>query len=111
MTTERSLTDRIAQVERKLELRRQRTARHWSEARAHVERATGWLPLLAVAGALAIGIATGRGAGPVPSAPLRKAGVLAPVAAIVATAMRFALSPQSRMLWSAVRSAREAARR
>ena len=45
MNRERSLTEHITLVERKLELRRQRMQRHWQEARVTVERGAGWLPL------------------------------------------------------------------
>ena len=60
MTRDLSLTEQIAQVERKLDLRRERTRRHLDESRAALRRLTDKLPLVAAAGALAVGVMAGR---------------------------------------------------
>lgn len=106
MNAERSVADEIALVERKLEIRRERTRRHWDEARAHGERGIRWLPLLGAVGALAVGIAAGRRPRAVAATATRKAGVVATLAAVGATALRVALSPGGRALWAALRAGR-----
>lgn len=106
MNSERTVAEQIALSERKLELRRERTLRHWRETRAHVERRTGWWPLFAAVGAVAIGAAAGRGSRPAPVPLARKTGLLATLVAVGATAIRLALSPAGRALWSALRTAR-----
>jgi hypothetical protein len=108
MIAERTVAERIALIERKLEIRRERTQRHWRETRAHVERRTGWWPLVAAVGALVIGVAAGRPARPTPAlaATTRKTGGFATLFALGATALRFALSPGGRALWSAFRAGR-----
>lgn len=106
MNTERSVADAIALVERKLEIRRERTRRHWDEVRTQGERSLRWLPLLGAVGALAVGIAAGRRRHAVAATPTRKAGIVAPLAAIGATALRVALSPGGRAVWEALRAGR-----
>jgi hypothetical protein len=103
---ERSITEQIALVERKLELRRERTQRHWREARAKVERGAGWLPLLGVLGALLLGVAAGRKRDAPPAKPAARTGLVATLLALGATAARIAMSPAGRALWAAIRSTR-----
>lgn len=106
MKSERSVAEQIALVERKLEIRRERTQRHWRETRAQVERRTQWWPLLAAAGAVAVGIAAGRQPRPSSAPAARKSGLIATLVAVGATALRVGLSPGGRALWSAWRAAR-----
>jgi len=105
-----SLNAQIAQVERRLEMRRQRAVRLVEDGRRDVERALSWLPLFGVAGALAIGVAVGRrprasldAVHATVSAPVARVGLMASVAGLGATALRIAMSPQARALWSAYR--------
>jgi hypothetical protein len=99
----RPLDVRIALVEKRLELHRERTARHWHETRAGVERAARWLPLLAVVGALAAGVAAGKRPRATHATAMHKPGFFAAIAAAGATLVRIAMSPQARALWSAWR--------
>ena len=52
MTTRHSLSEQVALVERKLEVRRARTRRHWHEVQTDVqriaERSARWTPLVGV---------------------------------------------------------------
>lgn len=109
MTRERSITEQIALVERKLDLRRRRTVRHLGEARASVQRATAWLPLLGVLGVLFAGMAAGRrGHASAPAAgPVARTGIFATLLAVGATAARLAMSPAGRALWATLQSARK----
>ena len=63
MTTRHSLSEQVALVERKLEVRRARTRRHWHEVQTDVqriaERSARWTPLVGVV-ALAVGKLRGR---------------------------------------------------
>lgn len=111
MNSERSLTEQIALVERKLDLRRQRTVRHWSEVQTSVRQTTEWLPLLAVAGALLLGVAAGRRRTASTLVPGAKTGLFATIVALGATAMRFALSPAGRTLWTTLRNTRRSTHR
>jgi hypothetical protein len=108
---ERSITDQIALVERRVELRRERTVRHWQEARAATARATRWVPLLFLAGAFVVGLGWGRQRETVPAQQVPKVGLLATLMALGGSALRIALSPQSRALWTAFRATRKPANR
>jgi hypothetical protein len=107
MKSERTLDERIAAVERRLALRRERTVRHLEGIRAGVARRSRWMPLVAAGAALAFGIVAARrrtsAALPVTvtAATVRRTGPLATATAIVATALRVAMSPQARALWNA----------
>lgn len=107
------LSEQIAQVEHRLALRRQRTVRHLAEARADLAHARRWLPLVGLTGALAVGMVIGRR----PDRDVRDIGVnggtpyvgartgrLAFVAGLAGTALRIALSPPARALWTAYRN-------
>ena len=126
MSHELSVKEQIDQVERRLELRRDRFVRHFDEARenlkASVGRVIGWLPLVAVAGGLAVGLAAAkypRHAGPfrepVQYAPVRvesppsatPRNVLATIIGIAAMALRIGASKEARTFWNAVRAFRE----
>ena len=113
MSTDVSVTDRIKDVERRIEVRRERTARHFDETREEVSRiavkAASWLPMVAVAGSLAVGFAAAR----VPlkrAAPVEKTvrpaaargGIIASILAVGATALRIAASSEARTFWNAV---------
>ena len=111
MTHDRSLAEQIAQVERKLDLRRERTRRHWNESRVALRRLAGRLPILAAAAALAVGVMAGRSR-PAPgnSAPRTAGvGVAATVLTLANTLTRLAMSPAARSLWQAYRSSRRPA--
>jgi hypothetical protein len=110
MNRDLSLAEQIAQVERKLDLRRQRTRRHWDETRSALHRLTGKLPLLAAAGALAAGVMAGRSRpapAPAMTAPgTARVGVAATVFTVASTLARLATSPAARSLWQAYRASR-----
>ena len=111
MTRDPSLAEQIAQVERKLDLRRERTRRHWDESRVALRRLTGKLPLLAAAAALAAGVIAGRSR-PAPgnSAPRRAGvGIAATALTLASTVVRLAMSPAARSLWQAYRASRSPA--
>jgi hypothetical protein len=111
MTTGRSLDEQIAQVERKLDLRRERTRRHWDESRVAWRRLTDKLPLLAAAGALAAGVMAGRSRqAPAMSAPrAAQAGVAATALTLGGILLRLATSPAAQSLWQAYRASRRPA--
>lgn len=115
MNRERSITEQIALVERRVELRRERTVRHWQEARAATARATRWVPLLFLAGVFVVGLGWGRRRETVPETvpaqQVPKAGLLATLIALGGSALRIALSPQSMALWTAFRATRNPANR
>jgi len=109
-----TLNERIARVERKLELRRARTSRHAEEIRtgigAEVERVRSWMPIASAAGALLFGFAAARRGGrhdAGSSAPVRR-GLVASLVATVGMLARIALSPTTRALWASLRKQREA---
>jgi hypothetical protein len=111
MKSNRSLGEQIELVERKLDVRRQRTTRHWQETKSAVSRKTAWAPLFLVAAALLAGAALAhrspRSSGTAThsnTGPSRSAGLLATFAAAAATAIRLATSPMGRTLWSAWRA-------
>jgi len=117
MSTHVPVADRIKDVERRIEVRRERTARHFDEAREEVSRiaakAAGWLPMVAVAGSLAVGFAAAR-IPPKRVAPVVKTmrpasargGIIASVLALGATALRIAASSEARTFWNALRAFR-----
>jgi hypothetical protein len=108
MKSERGLDERIAAVERKLELRRERTIRHLREVRAGVVSSSRWLPLIAAGGALLVGILAARRRTVSPATAVRRTSWLATAVAIAGTATRVA-SPRARALWSAWRDNRRPA--
>ena len=111
MTRDPSLAERIAQVERKLDLRRERMRRHWDESRGALRRLTGKLPLLAAAAALAAGVIAGRSrVAPGNAAPRRAGvGIAATALTLASTVVRLAMSPAARSLWQAYRASRSPA--
>lgn len=115
MTQDRSLDEQIAQVERKLDLRRERTRRHWDESRAALRRLTDKLPLLAAGGALAVGVIAGRSRlAPAARAPTTvpttaRVGFAASALTVASTLARLATSPAARSLWQAYRASRRPA--
>ncbi|MEO8507702.1 MAG: hypothetical protein ABI593_08740 [Betaproteobacteria bacterium] len=113
MKSERGLDERISTVERKLELRRERTVRHLQELRAGVGSASRWLPLIAAGGALGVGILAARRRTVLSTTgtAVRRTGWLAAAIAMAGTAIRVAMSPQARVLWSAWRDNRRPAGR
>jgi hypothetical protein len=110
----RPLSEQVALVERRIELRRARTLRHWDEVRSDVQRGIRWAPLAGVVAMAWLGFTLARQRGSTPGIAGRPPGLAstpslwATLAALAATAMRFALSSQGRALWSAWRDARAA---
>ena len=111
MKNERSISDSIALVERRLEVRRERMDRHLLELRETVSRSRKWIPY--IAGVIALGVGgfaaarNGMSRQRVKTVAARtapRASIAATVLAIVGTAVRFALSAQGRALWQAWRS-------
>ena len=98
--------DAIAQVERRIELRRARMVRHVTEARDALRERAKPLPLL---GVVAVGVAAlvlGRTGGRIEAAPRRAArvtarsGVAAAAIALLQTVLRLGTSPLVRAGWS-----------
>ena len=111
MNRDLSMAEQIAQVERKLDLRRERTRRHWDETRSALQRLTDKLPLLAAAGALAVGVMAGRSR-PAPAMSATgtaRVGVAATALTVASTLARLATSPAVRSLWTAYRASRRPA--
>ncbi len=123
-----SLDAQIALVEERMALRRARIAGNVVDARAEAsrvaQRATRWLPVAGVAGALAVGFVLARHRRTAPSAAVRAfsrtsaplappvaRGALATVIALAAGALRFAMSVEGRMAWRAFQAARAHAQR
>ena len=111
MTRDPSLAEQIAQVERKLDLRRERTRRHWHESRAALRRVKDKLPLLAATAALAAGVFAGRShPAPMLNAPrTARVGVAATALTLASSVVRLAMSPAARSLWQAYRASRRPA--
>lgn len=125
MSHELSVKEQIDQLERRLEMRRDRLERHFDETRESLRsstaKAVGWWPLVAVAGGLAVGFAAAKYPrhstpfrAPVRYAPARTEpppsatprNVLATVIGMAATAMRIGASKEAHTFWNAVRAFR-----
>lgn len=110
----RPLSEQVALVERRIELRRERTRRHWDEVRSDAQRSVRWAPLVGVVAMAWLGFTLARQRGATTASAGRTAAMTrapslwATLAALAATATRFALSPQGRALWNAWRDARAA---
>lgn len=93
----------IAQVERRIEMRRARLARHAEELRATAQQKTKPLALAGVAAVAVAGFILGRG----PARPIArsaaglaaKTGVVAALLAALQTALRVATNPLVRSAW------------
>ena len=111
MTSELSKDDQVGVVELRIERRRRQLLRDWDDARTYVAQKNRWTPLAAVAGMAVLGFGLSRAVG-VPAMPLRgrtvrnRRGAFAAFAAMLATALRFALSPTGRALWTSLRQTR-----
>jgi hypothetical protein len=122
-----SREDEIAELERRLDIRRDRLRRHYDATRSdfiakghRIARVTGklvgWAPLVMVAGGLAVGFAASRMRGAhtvnvqpryvyTPAAPpTRSRNTIAALLGIVATGMRLASSNEIHALWRAARA-------
>ena len=107
-----SLSEQVDLVEKKIEIRRTRTRRHWHEVQADFQRRTRWAPLVGVAAMAFVGftLARQRGTPAFVDRPRTGAsGTWALLAALATSALRIAFSPQGRALWSAWRRARAGA--
>ena len=109
MISDRTLGEKIALVERKLEIRRLRAARSWQDAKIDVARGTKWVPLAAVVAVGAVAFALGHRGGDkhksiVTRSPVATAGLFATLATLGGPLVRIALSPQARGIWHAWRS-------
>lgn len=112
-TRKRSLNERIGDVERRLEVRRERIEYNVDEIRSRLSRKSTWVPLGVVAGAVAIGYAVARARAqektvrtlymPRRDHEERRAGMAATILGLAGGLARIALSPQGRMLWQAFR--------
>lgn len=99
MTSGSSGIDPVDAVELKLERRREQILRDWVETRAYVARKNRWTPLVAVAGAAALGLGLARArpsATPANGRLVTQRGAFAAAAALLGGAIRFALSPAGR---------------
>ncbi len=108
----RPIDERLATLERKVELRRERIERNWHDVHADVAnvaaRAAKVVPLLGVASAFAVGVlAARRTRRAVPPALVKTTNVPGTLASIVVTLGSFAMSPQARALFTAWRSRRD----
>jgi hypothetical protein len=108
-----SLSAQVALIERKLEVRRERTRRHWREMQSDVreiaERGARWAPLVGVAAVTWFGFKLARpqgGASAFGARRVASAGIWAPLVALVTTGLRIAFSPQGRELLDAWRRGR-----
>jgi hypothetical protein len=98
-----SIGDPVDIVELRIERRREQLRRDWDEARAYVARKSRWAPLAAVAGVAALGFGLARlrrTSLPATARVVAKPGALAAIAAMLGGAVRFALTPAGRALWS-----------
>jgi hypothetical protein len=110
--TKQTVDERVADVERRLEIRRGRIEQDLDEIKERLSRKTTWVPLVAAIGALAVGYAVARAQSrdgsprglAVPRRGVeRKGGIVTVALGLVAGAARFALSPQGRALWQVFR--------
>jgi hypothetical protein len=113
MTTALSLSEQVALAERKLEVRRLRTRRHWHEMQSDVreiaERGARWAPLVGVAAVAWFGFKLARPQGIASAFGARRAGaagIWAPLVALATTGLRIAFSPQGREFLNAWRRGR-----
>ena len=127
-----TVSERIDDVERRLEMRRGRIEYNVREIKERLARKSTWWPVGAAAGAIAIGFAVARARSQRNAARTlyvprrryeeRKVSKAASVLGLAGGLLRIALSPQGRALWQAFRrgvergrayaaSARGAARR
>lgn len=137
MTHAASKDDQIEQLERRLELRRERLRRHYDITRTEfvdkghrlarsAGKAIGWVPVAAVAGGLVVGFVASRyprqarEARPVyapayayaaPKQRTRSRNFLAALVGIAATAMRIASSHEVRTIWKSVKNFRDRPKR
>ena len=112
------MTDDVKALERRIERRRELVALRYAETKAQVKddvaKATKWLPLVAVAGSLAVGIVASRYARSSPAAraapvytPRPKGsakGVVAALLGVAATALRIAASSEVRTFYNAAKA-------
>ncbi len=128
--TRPSRDDQIEQLERRLDLRRERLRRHYDAARAdflekghRVARTAGkamaWAPYALIAGGLLVGFAISRyprQPAPVPMRPVvayaperaqRSRNFLAALIGLAAAAMRFASSNEIHTIWRGIRAFRD----
>lgn len=127
MKQQPSRDDQIAELERRLDIRRERLRRHYDAARSDflakghriarvAGKMVGWAPLVLVAGGLAVGFAASRMRAahtvnvqpryvytPAPP-PTRARNTLAMLLGVVATGMRIASSNEIHSLWRAARA-------
>jgi len=132
-----SKDDEIEQLERRLEIRRERLRRHYDAARTDVlerahkvaraaSKAVGWVPVAVIAGGLVVGFAVSRYprrsaraaaqpayvyAAAAEPRPARTRNLLAALLGIGATAARIASSNELHTIWNAVRRFRDRRRR
>jgi hypothetical protein len=131
-----SKDDEIEQLERRLDLRRERLRRHYHATRADfldkgrsiartAGKAMGWAPYALIGGGLLVGFAISRyprqpapipmqpvmAYGAVPARPRTSRNALAALIGIAATAMRFASSREVHTLWRGIRTLRDRRRR
>jgi len=108
-----NVKDQVSTVERRLESRRQRIVSHVHEMPAALQRATTWIPPAIVGVALVAGFALARrdtrpAAVTIRSRMQHKPGFAAALLSAAAAALRLAMSPQGRWLWSTLRASRDA---
>jgi len=135
MKRELSQDAEIAQLERRLDIRRERLRRHYDAARTDfldkgeriarvAGKAVSWVPIVVIAGGLIVGFAASRYPRPAVVAmdpryatygpserTMRSRGTLAAILGIVVTALRIASSNELRTVWRAVSSFRDRRRR
>jgi hypothetical protein len=97
----------ISAIERQMDQRRDRIAGRLNQARRELEQGARWLPLVGLGALLLLGFSAGRGAGRPAATRGGRRWSLASLAALVASAMRFASSPAVASLWRAFGPARD----
>ena len=103
MSEELTISERIALIERKLQVRRDRTTRHVREVRADVAQVRSWIPIAAAAGALFVGFAAARSRRSGHAGATGNTGWLTAVVAATGTLSSMAMSPAGRTLWALMR--------
>lgn len=111
MKSNKPASDSITTIERRLDVRRQRMARHLQELRDDLKRSRRWLPYAGAVVALGVGgfVAARARSKPAPVAEVtvrttRRNQIAATAIALVGTAIRFAMSAHGRALWQAWRT-------
>ena len=102
--------DRVDLIEVRIARRRAQLRHDWEETREYVAQKNRYTPLAAVAAMAALGFGLSRftraSSAPGRGAVATRGGLLAAIAAMIGGALRFAVSPTGRALWTSFKQAR-----